>query len=81
MSYDEFLKLRLLRTDYLVIIRLRHDHEKEWRKTVEILEYDPTSDTHFWMSDWHEGEQQIEIDTAVPTDYITSNMIGRIIIK
>lgn len=37
MKYDEFLKLRLLRTDYLVIIRLRYDHEMEWRKTVEIL--------------------------------------------
>ena len=81
MPYDEFLKVNLLRTDYLVIIRLRYDHEKEWRKTVEILEYDPTSDTHFWMSDWHEGEQHIEIDTAVPTDYITVNMIGRTIIK
>lgn len=80
MLYEEFLKLNLLRTDYLVIIRLRHDHEKEWRNTVQILEYDFPSDTHVWLSDWHEGEQHIEITAAVPLEYITPDMIGHVII-
>lgn len=81
MPYEEFLKVPLLRTDYLVIIRLRHDHEKEWRTTVEMLEYDPTSETHIWISDWHEGEQHIEVMAAVPIDYITPDMIGHVIIS
>lgn len=80
MKYDDFLKLNLYRTDYIVVISLRYDHEKEWRKIVEILEYDPTSDTHFWISDWHEGEQHIEIDAAVPLDYIRPDMLGDLII-
>lgn len=42
--------------------------------------YDPTSDTHFWLTDWHEGEQHVEIESAVPVDYITPDMIGHVII-
>lgn len=76
MKYSEFLKLSLKRNDYIVIIRLRYDHEKEYREIVEILEYDPTSDMHYWVSDWNEGEQHIEIVTAVPLDYIRSEMFG-----
>lgn len=76
MSYDEFLKLDLPRTDYIVIIRLRYDNEKEWRETVQVLEYDFTSDTHVWISDWHEGEQHIEVVAAVPLEYIRPDMFG-----
>lgn len=75
MEYEDFLKQNLLRTDYIVCIRLRYDHEKEWREITEVMEYDPTSDTHIWISDWHEGEQHIEIMAAVPIDYITPDMI------
>ena len=80
MLYSDFLKLNLLRTDYIVIIRLRYDHEKEWRETAEILSYDPTSDIHYWESDWNEGEQHIEIDAAVPLEYIRSDMFDNAII-
>lgn len=80
MVYEDFLKQNLLHTDYIVCIRLRYDHEKEWRKITEVMEYDPTSDTHIWITDWHEGEQHIEIMAAVPIDYITPDMIGHVII-
>lgn len=80
MKYEEFLKLDLQRTDYIVIIHLRYDHEKEYRDTVEILAYDPTSDMHYWLSDWHEGEQHVEIISAVPLYYITAEMIGHVVI-
>lgn len=80
MPYEDFLKQNLLCTDYIVCIRLRYDHEKEWREITEVMEYDFTSDTHIWMSDWHEGEQHIEIMAAVPLDYITPGMVGHVII-
>lgn len=78
--YDEFLSLNLLNTDYIVIIRLRYDFEKEWRNIVELLEYDVNTDSHIWLNDWHEGEQNVEIMSAVPLDYITPDMIGHVII-
>lgn len=80
MVYEDFLKQDLLSKDYIVCIRLRYDHEKEWRTITAVMEYDPTSNTHFWISDWHEGEQHIEIMAAVPIDYITPDMIGHVII-
>lgn len=76
MPYEEFLNLQLVRDDYIVIIRLKYDHEKEWRQIVVIMEFDPTSEKHFWNTDWYEGEQHIEILSAVPLQIITPGMIG-----
>ena len=80
MLYGEFMKLNLIRTDYIVIIRLRYEHDKEYDNITEILEYDPTSDIHFWVSDWYEGQQHVEILAAVPLSHITIDRIGHVII-
>lgn len=64
--------------DYLVRIRLKYDHEKEWHEINELLLFDPEiPDMYGWYNDWNEGESfqivgyialnDIKIDEMVTT--------------
>ena len=79
MKFEEWNELELYPTDYIVCLRLKYDHEKEFRTTTEILEY--VGDNNYqWINDWNEGEKEIYVDAAVPVEMIESEMLGNKII-
>ena len=45
----------------LATISLRYDCESEPRLTTEILEYEFDPDQYIWLSDWWEGEENVEL--------------------
>lgn len=47
--------------DYIVQIRLKYNHEKEYRFTNELIYHtdDPKDDQYCWLYDWYEGEQDV----------------------
>ena len=40
--------------DYLVWIRYKYQHEKQWDYTVEYLQYSGFYNVYEWLNDWHE---------------------------
>lgn len=63
MTYEEFGKLlpKLPCNDYLVWIKLKYKHEKEYDYIVEYLSYEGDYNCYAWEYDWHEGQEDVEV--------------------
>lgn len=72
MTLDEFFKYlsKLPIRKYLVDIRYKYDHEKEWERDNEVLEYDWDLDDYAWLNDWNEGQQCVEVLGCIAIDDI-----------
>lgn len=56
--------------DMIVSIKLKYDHEKEYRYTNEYLSYEGNFGEWVWKHDWWEGEQEVEYLGAIMVDDI-----------
>ena len=79
MKFEEWNELELYPTDYIVCLRLKYDHEKEFETNTEILHY-IGNNCFEWLNDWNEGQQEIYVDAAVPLEMINSEMLENKII-
>lgn len=72
MTLEEFFELleNKLVTDYIVRIRLKYDHEEEYRYINELLLVDSDM-TYYWNSDWNEGETDVTIVGYIAVDDVT----------
>ena len=67
---DDFLRSYKMRTDWIIRIKYKYDWEKEWHYSNEYLMYESCDDDWSWLSDWDEGQQNVEYIGAVPVDEI-----------
>jgi len=69
MTIEEFFELLKNKpiTDYIVRIRLKYDHEDQYRYTNELLLVDSDM-SYYWDSDWNEGETDIAILGYIAVD-------------
>lgn len=81
MSLDEmFNKLyeHQPKDDYVVRLKLKYDHEEDYRYTTEILTYDGSyGDVFEWENDWNEGETNVEVLGFMSLDALTPIISGR----
>ena len=72
LCLDEFFDIikTMPCTDYIVKLRYRYGHEKEWTVSNEILEYyaDSKGENYIWLNDWFEGQQWVEIMGFMPIE-------------
>lgn len=66
MKLDDFLKFvsTLPVDDYVIRLKLKYDHEKDYRYTNELLIYDGSDyegSIYHWDNDWDEGQQDVEV--------------------
>ena len=66
MKIDDFLKLlyKLPVDDYVIRLKLKYDHEKDYQYTNELLIYDGSDyegSIYHWDNDWDEGQQDVEV--------------------
>ena len=61
MRLDDFFNFlaKLPVDDYVVRLKLKYDHEKDYQYSNELLLYDGSD--YYWNSDWDEGHQDIEV--------------------
>ena len=62
-EFNKYIRKQPLQT-YIVEIKLKYQHEKEYRYTNEILSVENGCD-YVWLNDWHEGEEDVEILNCV----------------
>ena len=75
MKLDDFFKLlyTLPVDDYVVRLKLKYDHEKDYSYTNELLIYDGSDyegSIYHWDNDWDEGQQDIEVIGYIPVSEI-----------
>ena len=72
MTLDEFFEYldKLPIQKYLVDMMYKYDHEKEWERNNEVLEYDWDLDDYVWLNDWNKGQQCIEVLGCIAIDEI-----------
>lgn len=70
MTLYEFEKYmdnsKVLRTTYIVHLRMKYDYETEWEHTNELFEWENGDDKDYpegwyWVNDWDEGQDQVEV--------------------
>lgn len=66
MNLDDFFKFlyKLPVDDYVVRLKLKYDHEKDYQYTNELLIYDGSDyegSIYHWDNDWDEGQQEVEV--------------------
>lgn len=49
------------KTDYVVRIRRKYNHDPRWTDTNELLLWDFSAGHYSWLNDWHEGEETVEV--------------------
>lgn len=61
ISLNYFFKLlKTLPVDnYIVRLKLKYDHEKDYSYSNELLLYDGSD--YYWDNDWDEGQQDIQV--------------------
>lgn len=59
--------------DYVVRLKLKYNHEKEYRYTTEILTFDGSygAGCFVWENDWDEGEQDVEVIGFMSLEVLT----------
>lgn len=65
--FDELKKVPI--ESQLVTIKLKYDYEDNYRYTNELLLVDENCE-YYWLSDWNEGETDIEIIAYIPVSDI-----------
>lgn len=80
MTLEEFYKLlpTIPCNDYLVWIKYKYRHEKEYDYITEYLEYDGDHNNYIWLYDWHEGQEDVEILDYMPFYSLTIDYINSI---
>lgn len=62
LSLDDFFDLiKNEQTDYIVRLAYKHDFEKEYTISNEVLECCPSDDEYVWLNDWNEGETDVYV--------------------
>ena len=66
MKLDDFFKFlyKLPVDDYVVRLKLKYDHEKDYQYTNELLIYDGSDyegSIYHWDNDWDEGQQDVDV--------------------
>jgi hypothetical protein len=54
----------------IVTIKYKYNHEKDYRIANEILR--PANGDWEWLSDWYEGEEDIQYVGIMPVDCVTT---------
>jgi len=62
-EFNKYIRKQPLQT-YIVEIKLKYNHETEYRYTNEILIVENGCD-YVWLQDWNEGEEDVEILNCV----------------
>lgn len=75
MRLDDFFKLLdTLPVDYYVVrLKLKYDHEKDYQYSNELLLYDGSDyegSIYHWNNDWDEGQQDVEVIGYIPISEI-----------
>lgn len=58
------------RCTMIVTIKYKYNHEKDYRIDNEILR--PVNGDWEWLSDWYEGEEDIQYIGIMPVDCVTT---------
>lgn len=62
ISLDEFFKIiENKQEDYIVKLAYKHNWEKDYHISNEVLEYDYSDNDYIWLNDWNEGETDIYV--------------------
>ena len=63
MTLDEFYKAieKEVYEDYIVCIKMKYTHEKEYYITNELYLFDDGEVKYEWQNDWWEGQQEVEV--------------------
>ena len=63
MTIDEFYKAieKEVYEDYIVCIKMKYTHEKEYYITNELYLFDGGQVKYEWQNDWWEGQQEVEV--------------------
>ena len=72
MTLEDFFELleNKIVTDYIVRIKLKYDHEEQYRYTNELLLVDSDM-SYYWNNDWNEGETDVTIVDFIAVDDVT----------
>lgn len=54
--------------DRIVRLRYKYSCDKDWIYSNEVLEF--CTDKYWWLSDWWEGQQDVEILGCIPIDEV-----------
>lgn len=57
--------------DYIVRLKYKHDWQKDYHYSNEVVSYEMDSATWIWLNDWWEGEKDVEVLSYVAIDDIT----------
>jgi hypothetical protein len=72
--FDELKKVPI--ESQLVTIKLKYDHEDNYRYTNELLLVDENCG-YYWLSDWNEGETDVEVIAFIPVSDIEIKLKGK----
>ena len=62
LSLDEFFDLiKNDWDDYIVRLAYKHDWEKEYTISNQLLEWDYSDEDYIWLNDWNEGESDVYV--------------------
>ena len=64
------------REDYLVKLKYKYDHEKEYSFENRILIYEAENDDWCWDTDWNEGQTDCTVVWMIPTQDIELNTLS-----
>ena len=63
-DFEGFLtRVREMEEGYDLIVRIaqRYEHETDFRESNQLFLWDCEKCEHYWLSDWHEGEEYFGI--------------------
>lgn len=75
MKLDDFFKFlaKLPVDDYVIRLKLKYDHDKDYRYTNELLLYDGSDyegSIYHWDNDWDEGQHDVQVVGYIPVSEI-----------